>query len=128
MNKNKPFIIKFIGETSFLCSLLAILILVLPNFPERFGFYVIPSPIFSNDIMQILLYIILLIASYGFLRLKRWGYWLMITCNTFSLLVYIIWSIRNKYLFLPTTFMLIFIELIFILATKKYFYENKLPS
>jgi DMSO/TMAO reductase YedYZ heme-binding membrane subunit len=128
MNKNRPFIITFIGDISFLGALLSIVISLFPSFSERFGISTIPLPLFSAGIMQVLLPLILLIASYGFLRLKRWGYWTMITYSTFFLLVYIIWCLQNKHLFLSTNFMLTFMELIFILPTKKYFYEEKFPS
>ncbi|MCY6485445.1 hypothetical protein OW763_14015 [Clostridium aestuarii] len=132
MSKNRPFIITFIGDISFLSALLSILLsiasLLSPGFLERHNFSTIPLPIFSHHIMQILLYIILLIASYGFLKLKIWGYWLMITYNTFFLLVNIIWGLQNKQPFISTNVMMTFIELIFILPTKKYFYEENFPS
>ncbi|MBU3144693.1 hypothetical protein [Clostridium sp. CF012] len=121
MNKNRPFIITFIGDISFLGALLSILIVLLPNFSERFGFYVIPLPIFSEGITQILLPIILLIASYGFLRLKRWGYCLMIIYTMFILIVSIIWCLQNKQLFFSQNIIMTFIQLIFIVPTRKYF-------
>lgn len=47
MNKNRPFIITFIGDISFLGALLSILIAVLPSFAEGFGVSVIPVPFFQ---------------------------------------------------------------------------------
>ncbi|MFD3157349.1 hypothetical protein ACFIJ5_10880 [Haloimpatiens sp. FM7330] len=132
MNEKKPLIILFIGGINVLIALISILLSIasslFPGFLEHLGFSIIPLPIFSHYIMQILLYIILLIASYGFLKLRKWGYWSMITYSTFFLIVYIIWGLQNKHLFLSTNFMLTFIELIFILPTKKYFYEEKFSS
>ncbi|KAJ49223.1 hypothetical protein BD780_000890 [Clostridium tetanomorphum] len=128
MNKNRPFIITFIGDVSFLGALLSILIALLPSFAERLEVSVIPVPFFSEGITQVLLPIILLIASYGFLKLKRWGYWLMTTYTIFFLLVNIIWYLQNKHSFHSPNFILKFIELIFILPTKKYFYEEKISS
>ncbi|MCY6354803.1 hypothetical protein [Clostridium sp. ZS2-4] len=127
MSEKRPLIITFIGDINVLIALLSTLLSIaslFPGFLELLGFSTIPLPIFSYDIMQLLLSIILLIASYGFLKLKRWGYWTMITYSIFFLLVYIIWCLQNKQLFLSTNFMLTFIELIFILPTKKYFYEE----
>ncbi|MGH4121415.1 MAG: hypothetical protein ACREV6_00455 [Clostridium sp.] len=121
MNKNRPFIITLIGDISFLGALLSIVISLFPSFSERFGISIIPLPLFSAGIMQVLLPIILLIASYGFLRLKRWGYWLMIIYSIFYLVVYIIWCQQNKQLFLSQNVIMTFIELVFILSTRKYF-------
>ncbi|WDU83058.1 hypothetical protein [Caloramator sp. Dgby_cultured_2] len=56
---------------------------LIPGFLERFNFTVIQLPIFINSITRALLSLILLIASYGFLKLKRWGYWLMIIYDFF---------------------------------------------
>lgn len=121
MNKNRPFIITFIGDISFLGALLSILIALLPNFSERFGFYVIPLPFFSDGITQVLMPIILLIASYGFLKLKIWGYWLMIIYTMFFFIVPIIWCQLNKQPFFSPNIIMTFIQLIFILPTRKYF-------
>lgn len=127
MNKNRPFIITLIGYISFLGALLSIVISLFPNFlkfsntSQQSGFHVIPLPFFSHGITQILLPIILLIASYGFLKLKTWGYWLMIIHIMFFLIVYIIWCKQNNQLFLSQNFMMTFIELAFILPTRKYF-------
>jgi uncharacterized membrane protein (DUF2068 family) len=127
MNKNRPFIITFIGDINVLIALVSIALLF-PSFLEHLGFSIIPLPIFLYGIMHLLLPIILLIASYGFLKLKRWGYWLMIIYDIFFLIVYIIWYLQNKQLFLFTNFMMTFIELIFILPTKKYFYQENISS
>ncbi|BDR68569.1 hypothetical protein K144316041_p10720 (plasmid) [Clostridium tetani] len=125
MNKKRPFIIIFIGDTNILIALISIVLSTFPGLLEHLGFSTIPLPIFSYNIMNILLSIILLIVSYSFLKLKKWGYWAMITYSTFFLLMYIIWCLQNKHLFLSTNFMLTFIQLIFTLPTKKYFYEEK---
>lgn len=126
MSEKRPFIVTFIGDINVLFASLSIASLF-PGFIESFGFSTIPSPFFSNTIIPILLSIILLIVAYGFLKLKRWGYWLMITYNIFFLAVYI-WSIKNKQTYISTNIMMTVIELIFVLPTKKYFYEENLPS
>ncbi len=132
MNKNRPFIITLIGDISFLGALLSIVIALFPNFlkfsnsTQQSGIYLIPIPFFSQGITQILLPIILLIASYGFLKLKTWGYLLMIMYTIFFLIVSIIWSLQNKQLFFSQNIIETFIQLIFILPTGKYFYK-KIP-
>lgn len=120
MNKNRPLIITFFGYISLLAALLGIVALI-PGFLERFNFTVIQLPIFINSITRALLSLILLIASYGFLKLKRWGYWLMIIYD-FFLVAYI--AFYNKHLIASTNVIITIIQLIFILPTKKYFYES----
>lgn len=124
MIKNRPYIITFIGDISFLGALLSIIVSLVPNFSQRFGFHVIPLPFFSDGITQVLMPIILLIAAYGFLKLKRWGYWLMIIYTMCFLMVHIIWYQQNKQLVVSQNFILTFIQLIFILPTRKYFYKK----
>jgi len=121
MNEKRPLIITFIGDISFLIALLSIIIAVLQNFSVKFGFHIVPFPIFSEGIMKILLPITFLIASIGFLRLKRWGYWLMIIYNTFFLLVIIFWWLQNEQIFISMSFVSTVIALIFIIPTRKYF-------
>ena len=81
MSKDRPFIITFIGDGCILSAFLSILSLFtdikpLPNYLN------IPL---SDDIFQILSAIIFLIVSYGYLRLKRWGYWLLVSVNLYFL-------------------------------------------
>lgn len=125
MNKESSLIITFIGDVNFLIVLVSIASLF-PGFLERFGFYSTQLTIFPYAMMQVLLAIILLIATYGFVKLKTWGYWLMVTYNVFFLLVFIISLIQNKYLINSTNVIITFIELMFVLPTKRYFYENKI--
>ena len=121
MSKKRPIIIEFIGGISFLGALLSIVVLLFPNFSKQLEFNAIPVPNFSVGIMQVVLPIILLIASYGFLRLKIWGYWLMVIYSMFFLIVFIIGLIQNKPLFGSQNFIGTFITLIFLLPTKRYF-------
>lgn len=109
MSKDRPFIITFIGDGCILSALLSILALFtevepLPNYLN------IPL---SNYIVQILIAIIFLIVSYGYLRIKRWSYWLILSVNLYFLVGWII-----SYKQIP---ILIIIGLIFILPTIKYF-------
>lgn len=127
MKERRPLIITFIGYTYILGASVSILSLF-PKLLERFGVYVIELPILSNSIMQVLMPIILLIISYGYLRLKRWGYWLMIIDNIFFLVVYIIIYQQSKELFPFQKAIITFIALVFIFPTKKYFGKNIFSS
>ncbi len=117
MNEKRPLIVTFIADISFLGAVLSILIMLFPELFARFGFHVSPLPIFSESIMMVLLPVVLLIAALGFLKLKAWGYWLLVAYNVSYLAVSIIWGIQNEHLFSITTFF----ELLFIIPTKRYF-------
>ena len=121
MNEKRPFIITFIGDLYFLGGLLSILALLFPNFLKPFGFYDMLSSTFLIYIMKMLLPIIVLIMSYGYLKLKWWGYWLMVIYNMVFLIIGIISLVQPNQLLFPQNILSTFIELIFILPTKKYF-------
>ena len=112
MSKDRPFIITLIGDGCILSAILSILSL----FKEFTEIEPLPNYLnipLSNYILQILIAIIFLIVSYGYLRIKRWGYWLILGINLYFLVGWII-----SYKQIP---ILIIIELIFILPTIKYF-------
>lgn len=122
MKNKRPYIITLIGDVNFLCALL-LLASLFPGFLEQFNFSINEPPVFVNKILRLLYAIILLIASYGFLKLKKWGFWLMAGYSIFFL-VCVVFSLQSKY---PVNFSNIIntiIELIFIFLTKKYFYEK----
>jgi hypothetical protein len=115
MSKDRPFIITFIGDGYILSAFLTILTLFtdikpLPNYLN------IPL---SNDKLQILIAIIHLIASYGYLKLKRWGYWLVVSVELYYLVG---WFISKQ---IP---IINIIGLIYILPTIKYFVEKRVKS
>lgn len=126
MSEKKPGIIILIGYLGFLGAFLSIVSLF-EKFLERFGFHftVITLPIFSNDIVQVLLTIILLITSYGYLKLKIWGYWLMVINSIFFLVVNIILFQQSDQLFLYQNLITTVIELVFIVPTRKYFVKKE---
>lgn len=131
MTKNRPFIITFLGDLSVLSALL----FVIPIFTKHYGYFMSPLPYFSkitSIVLPISLSILVLIASIGFLRLKKWGYWLLVSYNAFFLIMYIIWSIQvwnisiqNEMVALYTCIITRVILLIFIVPTKNYFYKKR---
>lgn len=124
MNEKRPYIVTFIGDISLLAAVLSILVILFPDILGKYGFGMVPIPIFSEGVMSILLSIILLMASLGFLRMKKWGYWLIVIYYTFFLVVNIIWFLQNKQPNLSTNFVFMAIELIFIIPTRNYFYKK----
>ena len=114
MSKDRPFIITFIGDGYILSAFLLILSL--------FTDYIEPLPNYlrvplSDKILNALIIIILLIASYEYLKLKRWGYWLVVSVELYYLVGWII-----SYKQIP---IINIIGLIFILPTIKYFGKDK---
>src|SRR5471030_1444575 len=102
-------------------SILSAFALILSLFPH-FKDFVKPLPNYSKvplpeDVITGLVVIVILITSYGYLRLKRWGYWLMASVNLYFLVGWII-----SYKQIP---ILVIIDLIFFLPTIKYFSEKK---
>lgn len=133
MNIKRPFIITFIGDMCILGAIFFLLSLF-PKFAERFGvyFHSLPNylkiPGLSENIMRVLIAIILLIISYGFLKLKKWGYWLMVSINLFSLVSWFISYYENKPYFVSRNPISTIIALIFIVPTIKYFDKKTIES
>ena len=123
MSEERPFIVTFIGDCAFLGALLSIISLF-PNFSERFGIEFRILPVIPDGILRALIPIALLIISYGYLKLKRWGYWLMVAINIFFLVAFVIFSLQNEQQFFYQSIILEIISLIFILPTGKYFKNN----
>lgn len=126
MRENRPLIITFIGDGCVFSAFLLILSLF-PNITERIGIYSPPLPTFlkipflSEVIMEVIISLILLIISYGYLRLKRWGYWLMVSFNVYFLVGCIISFQQSGQQSFYQNPIAIIIGLIFILPTIKYF-------
>ncbi|MEK4195992.1 hypothetical protein NYE59_23145 [Paenibacillus sp. FSL L8-0323] len=81
----------------------------LPNFPER--------------LFRILLAIASLILIYGYMRLKRWGFWLMIIYSSgFGLISYYLLSLQNQQPFIGN-FIFSIIVLIYTLFFRKSFFR-----
>jgi hypothetical protein len=131
MTKNRPLIITFLGDL----SILSVLLIVIPIFTEHYGYFMSPLPYLSgitSIVLPISLSILVLIASIGFLRLKKWGYWLLVSYNTFFLIMYIIWciqvwsiSIQNEMVALYMCIITRVILLIFIVPTINYFHNKR---
>lgn len=128
MNENRPFMVTIIGDGCILCAFL--LIVSLFHFWDRFGIIVksaayMKVPFIPEDIVTLLYAIFLLIIAYGYLKLKRWGYWLMVSMNLFFIVVWLITFLHDKNQVLaqyPSSI----IALIFIIPTIRYFGKKKI--
>ncbi|AFS79042.1 hypothetical protein Curi_c20380 [Gottschalkia acidurici 9a] len=122
MNGKRPLIVTLIGDLTFFYALFYIVSLF-PKFIQGFGIELTPLPIISNPMIRIIMIAILLVASYGYLKLKLWGYWIVTSMNIFFLVIYIIFFISGKEYFIQGIISG-FISLIFILPTRKYFVKS----
>ena len=97
MKLKRPILVTFIGDL----NLLGAFLIMIPFFPvqkfiKQFGVLVIPISDLLDAAIRILSVLAMLIISYGYFRLKKWGYGLMITYNLFFLvLTYNFYSIKN---------------------------------
>lgn len=128
MRVKNPTLVTVIGDLNIFCAFLIIAsFFPTPKFIEQFGFSFIPMHSISEGIIRILEVISLLIITYGFLRLKKWGYWLMITYNLFFLVVSIVSILSHNKQF-TSFFLPSLLELQIIFPSKRYFIKENQPS
>lgn len=127
MSRERPIAITFIGD----CHILVAVLLLLSLFPfmKRFGLNVLLPDFLSataltEALIKILIAALILIISYGYLKLKKWGYWLIVSINLCSLAAWFIANLQGKRQFSPDNPMAAMIGLIFIIPTIKYFYKK----
>lgn len=123
MKGNQPVLIKIIIDLNLICCVLLVISLF-PNITKKFGVYFMSST-FSDIVIRVLMIIILLTITYGFSKLLRWGYWLMVIYNLFFLLVAIIFLIKqNQQSFYAQQLISSVLGLSITLPTKQYFYKE----
>ena len=115
LDKERPFIITIIGDLNLLGAILSILSL----------FSVVTEKFRVENFINVLMFIILSMISYGFLKLKKLGYWLMIIFNLCLLVLDILSlqggiSANTKMSY--TGIIWGSMNLIFAVPTRKYFY------
>jgi hypothetical protein len=121
MKDKRPALVSYIVDLNFLFILLSIASFF-PRVLNRFGI-ITPTPTISNVIYRISVIIILLLISYGLLRLKRWGYWLMISYNVISLIAPIILLLTKQSVNYINYVGAIF-GLSLILSARRYFFKD----
>lgn len=101
MKIKRPILVTFIGDINLLGAFLIIIsFFPVQKFIEQFGVLIIPISDLLDATIRILSVLVMLIISYGYLRLKKWGYGLMITYNLFFLalsMIFIAFKIKNSY-------------------------------
>jgi len=123
VKEKRPVLVSYIVDLNFL-SVLLLIISLFPKFTKQFGIITATST-FYNVTIKILVILILLTISYGLLRLKRWGYWLMITYNMFFLVVSIFSLLKlTEQSFYNPGFILSILGLTLTLSAKRYFIKE----
>ena len=101
MKLKRPILVTFIGDLNLLGAFLIIVsFFPVSKFIEQFGILVTPIFDLLDTTIRILSVLAMLIISYGYFRLKKWGYGLMITYNLFFLvlaMIFIALKIQNPY-------------------------------
>lgn len=95
MNKERPIIVTVIADLTILASMFAIGATIFPGYFKRLGFELNPLPIYSSNVIRILLCFVNITAAVGLLLLKKWGYWLMIIYNVFFMAVDVVWCLQR---------------------------------
>lgn len=124
MIEKRPLIITFLGDFNILGALL--LISTFFPFMERLGFSAsmpdyLNFSIISVQVARGFIAIIIIIASYGYLKLKSWGYWLMVSIKLLYIIAWFISYLYNKQQYFSQYPLSTIIQLIFIVPTIKYF-------
>jgi len=126
MRVKRPLLVTFIGDL----NLISIFFIVASFFPthqfiEQYGFSFIPIPNLLDGVIRILSVISLLVISYGFFKLKKYGYYLMISYNLFFLALSMFCMVtRNQQLNLGSEFIPSLIALIITFPSKRYFIKE----
>lgn len=128
MGEKRPLGIALIGYF-YVFGAFVLIITLFTNATEQFGIAVrFGFPNVPEGIMKALVSIISLIMAYGYLRLEKWGYWLMITYTMYFLVVSITLSQQYKQQLFYGNVIWSIIVLIYTLTKRKYFGNKNFSS
>ena len=111
MKKDRPFMVTFIGDMTILFSSIGIIATLLQLMKLNVGPW----------IGVLLLPVVSLIAAIGYLKLKSWGYWILVGINLLILLLAVVGMIQSQFNINYLGILEPVISLVFIFPTKKYF-------
>ncbi|WP_026888347.1 hypothetical protein [Clostridium beijerinckii] len=101
MKLKRPALVTFIAYLNLLGTFFIIIsVFPIQKLIEQFGILIIPISDSLDAAIRISSALVMLIISYGYFRLKKWGYGLMITYNLFFLvlsMIFIALKIKNSY-------------------------------
>lgn len=94
MKEKRPVLVTIVGDLNFL-SIFTIVMSFFPKLIKMVGIYTVPINTYKDILIRISLVIILIIITYGFLGLKKWGYWLMIAYDVFFIVLGLIFYLKK---------------------------------
>jgi uncharacterized membrane protein (DUF2068 family) len=123
-------LVTFIADLNLLVAFLGIIALLpTAKFLEQIGIYAAPISGFLDTLIRILIVIINLSISYGYFKLKRWGYFVMLTSNLLFLVLSIIILVKpNINLYTTPSLISSALGLILTFPSKRYFIKEAAVS
>jgi hypothetical protein len=127
MSKNRPNIITLLGDYNILIAGL----LIISLFPISKGFEItvqlpgLSIPNVKEEVTRMLFALLLMGIAYGYLKLKKWGYWLLISKNLVLIVAWLIYNAQHQRYLFASFPILFFVELIYAVPTFGYFYARK---
>ena len=121
MRKKRPLGITFIGYLYIFSAISGILLMIINptkkiEAPLRFGVSII-----SGNVQMLIIAIISLIINYGYLKLKKWGYWAMIIYIICYLVV-----VKSTLYFFIVNMIVSIILLVYTFTKQDYFLDKDL--
>ncbi len=92
MKNKRPVLVTFIADLNILNCIL-LLICLFPDFAKHLRI-IARNPDLIDSVISILMIIVLSVTTYGLLKLRKWGYWLMVAYNMFFLIISILLVLR----------------------------------
>ncbi len=121
MDIKRPLGVTIIGFFYILGSIVLIATLF-TNVRQQFGIAVrFGAPSIPENIMRVLVIVVSLFMAYGYLRLKRWGYWFMITYTIYFLVISIGLSLQYKHELFYGNVVFSIMVLVYTLSKRRYF-------
>lgn len=122
MKADRPALVQYIADLNFL-NIFLLIISLFPKLTKHLGI-ISPAPSLLNVFFRFLVILALIIISYGLLKLKQWGYWLMLGYNLFFLAVSIVSLSEHVSLsFYSPGFIISILGLSLTFSAKRYFME-----
>jgi hypothetical protein len=128
MNEKRPLGITFIGYF-YIFGAVVLIAALFTNAADQFGIAVrFGLPKVSEKIMRVIVATVSLIMAYGYLKLEKWGFWLMTAYTVYFLVVSTILSQQYKQQPFYGNIIWSIIVLIYTLTRINYFDKRKVSS
>jgi hypothetical protein len=121
MREKRPLGITLIGYF-YIFGAIVLIIILIANTPQQYGIAVrFGLPNVPESVMRVLVTVISLILAFGYLKLKKWGFWLMMTYTIYFLGINLYLSQQYKEQLFYGNVIWSFVVLTYTLRHRKYF-------